>query len=75
MDEATGVFLHVAGIDEPVKAEKRYCSETVYVGSSPVVLETPNGTVASAECEGKHKRAVKGSGSRKCFVKQVCGES
>ena len=38
----------------------------------PVVLETPNGTVASAMCEGKQKRAMKGSGSRGCFAKWDC---
>jgi hypothetical protein len=43
MDEATGVFLHVAGIAEPVTAGERYCSETGYVGSSRIPLADVNG--------------------------------
>jgi len=37
MDETTGVFLHVAGLAEPVYAGWRYCLEMSYVGSSPSI--------------------------------------
>ena len=37
MDKAVGVFLHVAGIAEPVKVGQQCCSEMSYVGSSPSI--------------------------------------
>jgi len=44
------VFLHVAGITDSVKAGYQYCSETSYVGSSPVCFETQRRKVAATSC-------------------------